>query len=119
MQKRNLKDLFSGISDFWSPKIIGAVNDQYVKIAKLKGEFIWHAHRDEDEMFFIYKGSLAIEMENETVHLEEGEFYIVPKGVRHRPFAKEECWVMLIEQKSTKHTGEVKSKLTRTIEDQR
>ncbi len=119
MRKKHLKNLFSEISDFWSPKIIGEVNNQYVKIAKLKGEFIWHDHREEDELFFIYKGSLVMEMENETVYLEEGDFYIVPKGVRHRPVAEEECWVMLIEPKTTQHTGEVKSKLTRTVEEQR
>ncbi len=118
MPGKNVKDLFSNLSDYWSPKIIGSVNDQYVKIAKVKGEFVWHDHHNEDEMFYIVKGSLTIEMKNERVYLNEGDFYIVPKGVHHKPIAGEECWILLIEKKSTKHTGDVITERTKSIEDQ-
>ena len=113
-----LRDRFRELNEFWSPKVVGEVNDQYVKIAKLKGEFVWHEHKDEDELFYIIKGDLEIHLENEKIHLEEGSFYVVPKGVSHKPVANNECWVMLIENKSTKHTGETKSKFTKSIEDQ-
>ena len=118
MPGQNVKDLFLNLSDYWSPKIIGSVNDQYVKIAKVKGEFVWHDHRYEDEMFFIVKGSLTIEMKNESVYLSEGDFYIVSKGVQHKPIAREECWILLIEKKSTKHTGDVITEQTKSIEEQ-
>jgi len=95
----NVKELFGGVNNYWSPKVIGEVNDSYIKIAKLKGEFVWHDHKEEDEMFYVIKGSLKIELENETINLNEGDFYIVEKGVMHNPIAKEECFVMIIEQK--------------------
>ena len=113
-----LKERFEEIKDYWSPKVIGEINDQYIKIAKLKGDFVWHSHEDEDELFYIVKGSLDIQLPNEIVHLHEGDYYIVPKGVQHKPNAKEECWVMLIEKKSTKHTGDVQTEYTKSIEDQ-
>ena len=114
----HLIDLFAGIEDYWSPKVIGEINDQYMKIAKLKGDFVWHDHKDEDELFYMVKGSLNIHLKNETIHLREGDFYIVPKGVLHKPEAEGECWVMLIEPKSTKHTGDVDTEFTKSIEDQ-
>ena len=114
----NVKELFSIVSDYWSPKVIGEVNDSYIKIAKLKGEFVWHDHDKEDEMFYVIKGSLTIELENEVIILNEGDFYIVKKGVMHNPIAKEECWVMIIEQKSAKHTGNVLTDKTKSIEEQ-
>ena len=113
-----LKDRFAELKEYWSPKIIGEINDQYMKIAKLKGEFVWHDHKEEDELFYIVKGALDIHLRNEIIHLEEGDFYIVPKGIEHKPHAQEECWVMLIEKKTTKHTGEVETEFTRTIEEQ-
>ena len=109
---------FEEINDFWSPKVIGEINDQYIKIAKLKGDIVWHDHKDEDELFYIVKGSLDIHLKEETIHLNEGDFYVVPKGVLHKPEASEECWVMLIEKKTTKHTGDVQTEYTKSIEDQ-
>lgn len=115
---KNLEKEFESITDHWSPKVIGEVNDQYIKIAKLHGEFVWHAHDDEDEMFLIIKGQLDIEFEDKTVHLEEGDFHIVPKGIRHNPKAESECWVLLVETKTTKHTGEIETERTKSIQQQ-
>ncbi|MBM4162702.1 MAG: cupin domain-containing protein [Ignavibacteria bacterium] len=118
--ERNLDKLFSQIHNYFSPKIIGEVNDVYVKIVKVKGHDVpWHTHDGEDEMFHILKGSLMMEIENEkSFSLNAGEFFIVKKGVRHRVFSEEECWLMLIENKTTKHTGDVQSKITKSIEEQ-
>ncbi|WP_020590796.1 cupin domain-containing protein [Kiloniella laminariae] len=109
---------FDQISEHWSPRVLAQVNDQYVKIAKLKGEFVWHKHDNEDELFYIMKGSLVMQYENRAVSLEEGDMHVVPKGVLHNPVAAEECWIMLIEPVSTAHTGDVVSERTRSIEDQ-
>ena len=117
-QAVNVLKKFDEIKDYWSPKIIGEVNGQYVKIARLKGEFVWHQHEDEDELFYVIKGTLKIEMEEGAVILREGEFFNVPQKVRHNPLAEEECWVMMIEPKSTKHTGDVVTDQTKSIEDQ-
>ena len=115
---RNLMQSFDQITDYWSPKIIGEVNDQYLKIAKVKGELVWHAHDEEDELFHIVKGSLIIEFEDHKVELSEGEFLTIPKGIMHNPIAKEECWVLLIESKSTQHTGNVVTEKTKTLSQQ-
>ncbi|MCZ4281549.1 cupin domain-containing protein [Kiloniella laminariae] len=109
---------FDQITQHWSPRVLAQVNDQYVKIAKLKGEFVWHKHDNEDELFYIMKGSLTMQYENRTVSLKEGDMHVVPKGVLHNPVAAEECWIMLIEPVSTAHTGDVVSDRTRSIEDQ-
>lgn len=106
------------LTEFWSPKVIGEVDNAYVKVAKLKGEFCWHAHDDEDELFHVLKGSLRLEMEDQTVVLNEGEMFVMPKGVRHNPVADEECLVMLIEKKTTLHTGDIVMEKTRSIEEQ-
>ncbi len=118
--ERNLKRLFSGIKDYCSPKIVGEVNDVYIKITKVIGDKVpWHAHDNEDEMFYMIKGSLVMELEDrESFELKEGEYFIVPKGVKHRVHCEEESWMMLIENKDTKHTGDVKSSITRSIEEQ-
>ena len=108
----NLSQKFGLFSEHWNPKIIGELNGQEVKLAKVQGEFVWHAHRQEDELFFVVKGILAIEFRDKTVTLAPGEMIIVPKGVEHRPVAEEEVWLMLFEPASTKHTGEVEHKLT-------
>lgn len=113
-----LTEAFESVTDYWSPKVIGRVNDQLLKVAKLKGEFVWHAHEGEDELFYIVKGALRIDFEDGPVHLAAGEFLTVPRGVRHNPVAEEECWVMLIEPASTKHTGEEITARTRSLEDQ-
>ncbi len=102
----NLKEKFSLFNDHWSPKIIAESNGQLIKLAKIEGEFIWHNHADEDEVFFIVKGELLLKFRDKNVHLKEGELYVVPKGIDHCPIAEKECWVMLIEPKGTKHTGE-------------
>lgn len=112
MNKVNINDKFGLFNGYWSPKIIGELNGQDVKLAKVKGDFVWHSHQDEDELFFIIKGTLNIEFEDKTVELHEGEMLIVPKGVNHKPVAAEEAWVMVFEPSNTKHTGEVKDILT-------
>jgi mannose-6-phosphate isomerase-like protein (cupin superfamily) len=99
-------------SDLWSPKIIGELNGQDVKLARVKGEFVWHNHKNEDELFFIVKGTLKIEFADKTVELNAGEMLIVPKGVEHKPIAEEEVMLLLFEPSDTKHTGDVKHLLT-------
>ena len=114
----NVEAAFEDVTDLWSPRVIGRVNDQYVKVAKLQGEFVWHAHEDEDELFFVVRGTMRIQLEDGEVTLRPGEFVVVPRGVRHNPIAAEECWVMLIETVTTKHTGDVVTERTRSIESQ-
>jgi mannose-6-phosphate isomerase-like protein (cupin superfamily) len=114
----NLESRFDDVTDLWSPRVIGRVNDQYVKIARIQGEFVWHAHEDEDELFLVLRGRLRIQLEDGEVTLGPGEMVVVPRGMRHNPLAAEECWVMLVEPVSTKHTGDVVSERTRSIEEQ-
>jgi mannose-6-phosphate isomerase-like protein (cupin superfamily) len=114
----NVSSRFEDVTELWSPKVIGRVNDQYVKIARLQGEFVWHAHEDEDELFLVIRGTMRIQLEDGDVTLGPGELVVVPRGVRHNPVAAEECWVMLIETVTTKHTGDVTTARTRSIEDQ-
>lgn len=116
--KTNIEHSFDQIREYWSPKVIGRVNDQYVKVAKVKGEFVWHNHTDEDELFFIVRGRLRIQLEGEAVELNAGDIYVVPKGVMHNPVADEECWVMLIEPVTTKHTGDVETPMAKSIAEQ-
>ena len=115
---KNLLAQFDRVTDLWSPKVVARVNDSYIKIAKVKGEFVWHKHDGEDELFFILKGSLRIQLQGIEVILREGELFVVPKDTMHNPVADEECWIMLIEPVSTKHTGDVETDRTRSIEDQ-
>ncbi len=114
----DLDAAFASLTEYWSPKVVGRVNDQLIKIAKLKGAFVWHDHAGEDELFFIVKGCLRIELEDGVVALTEGQFATVPRGVRHNPVADSECWVMLIEPASTLHTGDAVTARTRTLEQQ-
>lgn len=115
----NIAEELAKITEHWAPRVIGQVNDQYVKVAKVKGELVWHKHDHEDELFLVVYGKLVIRLEDtEDVTLEKGEFYIVPKGTMHNPLAEEECGLVLIESVSTKHTGDVESPLTKSIEDQ-
>ncbi|MFG6445896.1 cupin domain-containing protein [Microbacterium sp. P07] len=96
------------VTEHWTPRVIGRVNDQYVKVAKLRGELVWHAHEHEDEMFLVVSGHLRIELEGQDdVHLDAGEFFTVPRGVRHNPVADDEVEIVLIETVSTAHTGDV------------
>jgi mannose-6-phosphate isomerase-like protein (cupin superfamily) len=113
MNKINLKEKLSLFTDYWHPRIVGELNGQYIKLAKFNGEFIWHKHDEEDEMFFVVKGNFRMEFRDKTIHLEENEFLIVPKGVEHRPVAEKEVSVMLFEPASTKNTGNIKSEMTR------
>lgn len=114
----NIKEKFNLFSDQWSPKRVGVLNGQQILLAKIQGEFVWHAHADEDELFFVVKGTLEIVLRDRSVTLQEGEFFIVPKGVEHKPIAKEEVQVMLFEPLHIKHTGDVMTDLTvETFED--
>lgn len=106
------------VTDYWSPRVVAQVNDQYVKVAKVKGEFTWHQHDHEDELFLVIYGRLVIQFDDRNITLDPGECYVVPKGTRHKPVAEEECGLVLIETVTTLHTGDVVSPLTRTIEQQ-
>lgn len=108
----NLSEKLNLFHDFWNPRVIAELNGQQVKVAKLKGEFIWHDHQDEDELFYVLKGTLTIEFRDRIVELRQGEMIVVPRGVEHRPVAQEEVWILLFEPISTKHTGDVVSDLT-------
>ena len=114
MKKIDIQEKFSLFDEHWSPKIIGELNDQYVKLAKLKGEFVWHRHENEDELFMVMKGHLTIKLKNQDIKLKEGQFIIIPCGTEHLPVAEEECHVMLFEPKTVINTGDTKN--DRTIE---
>lgn len=113
MNKTSIPEKLSLFSDHWNPRIVGELNGQHVKLAKLKGEFVWHKHDHEDEMFYVLKGVLKIEFRDKTVELHENEFIIVPRGVEHKPIADKEVSVMLFEPATTVNTGDVKGELTR------
>lgn len=108
----------TALTELWSPRVIAELDDSFVKVAKVQGSLTWHSHDNEDELFFILKGSLRIEMEERTVVLRQGEAFVVPKGVRHNPVAENECHIMLIERKTTLHTGSEVSDKTRSLADQ-
>ncbi len=112
MEKVNLLEKFKLVSDFWNPKIVGELNDSFVKVVKLKGEFVWHHHQQEDELFLVVKGSLLMRFRDRDVRIEEGEFLVVPRGVEHLPIAEEEVHVVLFEPKSTLNTGNLKNERT-------
>ena len=114
----NLLDELKDVGDYWSPRVLGQVNDQFVKVAKVKGELAWHKHDAEDELFLVLKGSLVIQYEDGEVTLNEGDFHIVPKGRLHNPVAAEECWIALIETVTTQHTGDVVTEKTKPIDRQ-
>ncbi len=112
------KSVASSLTELWSPRVVGELEDAFVKVAKVHGSLAWHSHDDEDELFYILKGHLRIEMESGAVELDEGQMFVVPKGVRHNPVAHDECHILLIEKKSTLHTGDVKTDKTRSLADQ-
>jgi len=112
MEKVNLAGKFGLFQEYWSPKIAGELNDSYLKLAKLKGEFVWHHHEAEDELFLVVKGRLVIKLRDRDISLDEGEFVIIPRGVEHCPIAEEEVHVLLLEPKSTVNTGNVRSERT-------
>lgn len=117
----NLKDTFLGLKKYYSPKIVGEVNDQYIKIVKIKGDHVpWHNHENEDELFYAIKGSLLMEIENQDAFImQQGDIYVVKKAANHRVSSKRECLIMLIEPKTTEHTGKIKSSITRSVEEQK
>jgi len=112
MRSVNLAEKFRLFDEYWSPKIVGELNDAYVKLVKVKGEFVWHHHETEDELFFVVNGRLLLKFRDREVWVEEGEFVIVPRGVEHLPVAAEETHVMLLEPKSTLNTGNVRNERT-------
>ena len=113
MDTVNLAHKFGLFSDYWSPKIVGELNDSYVKLAKLKGEFVWHQHATEDEFFLVVKGRLLIRLRDRDLWLDEGEFVVIPRGVEYLPLAKDEVHVLLLEPKATLNTGNVRAERTR------
>ena len=113
MDRINLREKYQQFNEHWTPKIIAELNGQYVKLAKVQGEMIWHSHTEEDELFIVQQGTLFMDFRDRTVVIGPGEILVVPKGVEHRPRTNgEEVWLMLIEPKSTKHTGEIQHELT-------
>jgi mannose-6-phosphate isomerase-like protein (cupin superfamily) len=117
LEKVNLAEKFNLIDDYWSPRIAGELNDSYVKLAKFKGEFVWHQHTAEDELFFVIKGHLLIKLRDAEIHLDAGELTIIPRGVEHLPVAQEEAHILLLEPKTTLNTGDVVN--SRTMKDLR
>ena len=109
MGKVNLSEKFSLFTDHWKPKIVGELNEQYVKLAKLKGEFVWHQHENEDELFMVIKGRLTIKLREKDICLKEGEIFIIPRTVEHKPVAEKEVHVLMFEPKGTVNTGDTAS----------
>ena len=111
-KKINIKQKFSKFSEYWSPKVLAEMNDYEFKIARIKGEFIWHNHTETDEAFIVIEGSMKILLKGKTIQLSKGDLYVVPKGTDHKPVAEKECKLMLVELKGTKNTGSETHKLT-------
>lgn len=117
IEKVSLADKLGSFNDHWSPKIVGELNDSFVKLVKLKGEFVRHHHDTEDELFLVLKGSLLMKLNDRDIRVEEGEFIIIPRGVEHLPVADEETHVLLLEPRSTLNTGNVENERTRAVLD--
>jgi mannose-6-phosphate isomerase-like protein (cupin superfamily) len=113
MDKVTLTDKFAQITDYWNPHIVGELNGQQVKLVKFKGPFTWHHHDQEDELFYVVKGSFVMELRDKNIELKEGDFLVVPRGVEHRPNAEEEVWVMLFEPAATLNTGNTENEFTK------
>ena len=111
MVKINFKEKLSKFSDHWSPQIIAEMNDYQFKLVKIKGDFVWHNHDDTDEVFIVLEGEMKIEFKDKTVELKEGEMFVVPKGVEHKPYSEKECKIMLVEPKGVVNTGDAESDL--------
>ena len=118
MKKIILSEKFKLINDFWTPRIVAELNGQYVKLAKFKGELVWHSHDKEDEFFHVISGEIKIHLRDQTIDLKAGECFVVPRGVEHKPEAELEAEVLMVEPKSTAHTGAIESELTVPISDQ-
>ena len=114
----HLSEKLEMFADHWSPRVVGALNGQLVKLAKLQGEFVWHAHEHEDELFLVIHGELLLRLRDRDVIVRQGEFFIVPRGVEHCPVAQEECHVLLFEPAQTAHTGDVATDRTVAVQDQ-
>ncbi len=114
VQKVNLREKFDLIQDFWDPAIVGKLNGQLVKIARIEGDFVWHKHDNEDELFFVIEGELEIALKDQVLVIREGEFVIIPKGVLHKPMAKKEVKILLFEPESTINTGDITNEFTKT-----
>lgn len=112
MKKINFKSKFDKFNDLWSPKVIAEMNDYQFKLAKIKDDFIWHEHNDTDEAFIVISGVIWIEFKDETIQINAGEMIVVPKGTKHRPYAKEEAQIILVEPKGVVNTGDIESDLT-------
>ena len=112
------RDIAASLTELWSPRVVGEVDDAFVKVVKVHGSLAWHAHDDEDELFYVLQGRIRIEMEAGDIELGEGEMFVVPKGVRHNPVAEEVCHLLLIERKTTLHTGSEVMEKTRSIDEQ-
>jgi mannose-6-phosphate isomerase-like protein (cupin superfamily) len=111
-------ELAASLTELWSPRVIAELDDSYVKVAKVQGRLAWHSHDDEDELFLVLQGRLRIELDDGNIELGAGELFVVPKGVRHNPVAEAECLLLLIERKTTQHTGNAVTDKTRSIADQ-
>lgn len=116
-QATRLRETAASLDELWSPRVVGEINDAYVKVAKVQGTFGWHHHADEDELFLVLAGQLRIELRDGAIELAEGGMFIVPRGMEHNPIAERECLLMLVERKSTLHTGNVVNARTRSIEE--
>jgi quercetin dioxygenase-like cupin family protein len=114
----SLEAACAALPELWSPKVVARIGEQYVKVARVQGELVWHAHAEEDEAFLVLKGRLRIQLEDREVSLGAGDLFVVPAGARHNPVADEECWIALVEPVGTKHTGDVVTERTRSIEEQ-
>ena len=112
LEKINLKEKFSMFSKYWSPRVVAEMNDYQFKLVKIKGEFVWHEHKDTDEVFIVIEGSMSIEFQDGIVELSEGEMFVIPKGVEHKTFAESECKIMLVEPKGVINTGETGGEMT-------
>ena len=110
--KINLKEKLAQFSDYWSPRVIAEMNDYQFKLVKVKGEFVWHDHKNTDEVFIVLEGSMNIEFKEKTITLSEGEMFVIPKGVEHKPYAENECKIMIVEPKGIINTGDVETELT-------
>ena len=115
MEKVNLAEKFSLFTDHYNPRVIGELNNQHVKAVKLKGEFVWHSHENEDELFLVVKGKFNMELRDKTVTINEGEFFIVPRKVEHKPVAEDEVHILLFEPATTVNTGDVENEMTRKL----
>jgi len=117
MEKVNIEEKLALFEDHWNPRIVGELNGQHVKLVKFNGEFVWHKHDNEDELFFVLKGYFKMEFRDKTIELKENEFLIVPKGIEHRPVAETEVAIMLFEPNTTINTGNLKNNLTKDVLD--